>query len=186
MGKLLYITNTSLDGFIEDASGDFQFSEPSDEVFAFITDLIRPCSTFVYGRRLYESMQVWETDPTLGEGSERNAEFARVWQEKDKVVYSTTLSAPVTERTIVEPKFTAESLRAVAETAAGDLTIGGAEFAAHAFAAGLVDEVQLFMSGVALGAGRPALPTDQRIKLQLLDERSFGNGAVYVRYAVNR
>jgi dihydrofolate reductase len=181
---LAYVTNVSLDNFIEDAAGNFDFTDPSDEVFAFITDLIRPASTFLYGRRLYELMAVWETDPALGAQSELYGEFARVWEAADKVVYSTTLDAPTTARTTIERTFAPDAARAVKAAAAGDLTIGGAHLAAQAFAAGLVDEVHLFVAPVLLGAGKPALPAGVRLDLSLLDERRFDNGAVYLRYRV--
>ena len=186
MGKVIYITNVSLDGYIEDAGGNFDFSEPSDAVFAFITDLIRPMDCFLYGRRLYEAMSVWETDPSLAAQSDLNAAFAAVWKDADKVVYSSTLESPSTERTRIERSLDADAVRAMEDAATGDFTIGGADIAAQFFAAGLVDECQLFVSSVILGGGKPALPSGVRVQLELLEERRFENGAVYLRHAVRR
>lgn len=182
MAKLIYITNVSLDGFIEDAQGNFDWTEPDEEVFAFITDLIRPVGTWLYGRRLYESMAVWETDPTLASQSEPMADFARVWQAGDKVVYSTTLQAVSTARTRLERRFDSDSVRGMKRSRTGDLTVGGANLAAHAFKIGLVDESHLFIHPVLVGGGKPALPRDARAQLQLIDERRFTNGIVYLRY----
>ena len=182
MGKLTYITNVSLDGFIEDAHGSFDWTEPSDEVFAFITDLIRPVGTWLYGRRLYETMAVWETDAALAAQSEPMADFAKVWQTADKVVYSTTLQDVSTARSRLERSFDPDSVRDMKRSATGDLTVGGANLAAHAFKGGLVDECHLFICPVLVGGGKPALPRDTRAELELVDERRFTNGVVYLRY----
>jgi dihydrofolate reductase len=184
MSKLIYIANVSLDGYIEDADGNFDWTTPDDEVFAFITDLVRLSGTYLYGRRMYETMAVWETDPALAAESELRSEFARVWQAADKVVYSTTLRTVSTARTQLERNFDRDAVRDLKASAAGDLTVGGPNLAAHAFRAGLVDECHLFIGPVFLGAGKSSLPRDTRADLELLDERSFGNGAVYVRYRV--
>ena len=184
MAKLVYITNVSLDGFIEDASGSFDFTEPSDEVFAFITDLIRPVDTFLYGRRLYELMAVWETDASLAAQSELMAEFAKAWQEADKVVYSTSLQAVSTARSRLERSLDPDSVRDMKRSATGELTVGGANFAAHVFKAGLVDECHLFVHPVLVGGGKPGLPRDTRFDLELVDERRFANGIVYLRHRV--
>jgi dihydrofolate reductase len=182
MAKLIYITNMSLDGFIEDANGSFDWTDPDDALFAFITDLVRPVGTYLYGRRLYEAMAVWETDATLAAQSEPMADFAKVWQAADKVVYSTTLQAVSTARTRLERSFDPDSVRDIKRSAAGDLTVGGANLAAHAFNAGLVDECQLLVHPVLVGGGKPALPKDWRAELELVDERRFTNGVVYLRY----
>jgi dihydrofolate reductase len=182
MAKLTYITNVSLDGFIEDAHGSFDWTEPSEEVFAFITDLIRPVGTWLYGRRLYEMMAVWETDATLAAQSEPMADFAKVWQAADKVVYSTTLRAVSTARSRLERSFDPDSVRDMKRSATGDLTVGGANLAAQAFKGGLVDECHLFIHPVLVGGGKPALPRDTRAELELVDERRFTNGVVYLRY----
>jgi dihydrofolate reductase len=183
-GTLINLTNVSLDGYIEDADGRFDWTEPDDDGFAFLTDLVRRCGTLLYGRRLYEMMAVWETDPALAAESELRSEFARAWQAADKVVYSTTLPDVFTARTRLERTFDAGAVRALKASTSGDLTVGGANLAAHAFAAGLVDEVQLMIGPASVGGGKPGLPRDARIDLELLDERAFGNGVVYVRYRV--
>ena len=184
MSKLIYIANVSLDGYIEDAHGNFNWTEPDDEVFAFITDLVRSVGTSLYGRRLYETMAVWETDPALAAQSELMGDFARVWQAANKVVYSTTLNAVSTAKTQLERNFDPDTIRDLKTSAAGDLTVGGANLAAHAFHAGLVDECQLLIYPLFVGTGKPALPRDMRVNLELLDERRFNNGILYVRYRV--
>jgi dihydrofolate reductase len=184
MSKLIYITNVTLDGYIEDAHGNFDWTQPDDEVFTFITDLLRTAGTYLYGRRLYETMAVWETDPALAAQSELMGDFARVWQAANKIVYSTTLHDVSTAKTRLERDFEPGSIRNLKASAANDLTVGGANFAAHAFRAGLVDECQLLVHPVFVGAGKPSLPRDMRADLELLDERRFGNGVVYVRYRV--
>ena len=184
MGKLVYLTNTSLDGYIEDEHGAFDLYEPDDDVFAATTALVRSCSTFLYGRRLYETMSPWETNPALAEQSPRTAAFATAWQAADKVVYSTTLTTVSTAATRLEHAFDPAAVQALKSAAAGDLTIGGANLAAHA--SGLVDEYQLFVWPMILGAGKPALPAGHRAPLELLDERRFNNGVVYLRYRISR
>jgi dihydrofolate reductase len=184
MAKLIYVSNVSVDGYIEDEHGNFDWGEPGDEYLAFITDLVRPVGTYLYGRRLYEAMAVWETDPALAAHSELTADFAHVWQGASKVVYSTTLAAVSTGRTRLERTFDAASVGAMKASATFDLTVGGAQLAAQAFTAGLVDECHLFVWPVSLGGGKPALPGgDTRLDFDLLDERRLG-GTVYLRYAV--
>ncbi|MCU1457375.1 MAG: bifunctional deaminase-reductase domain protein [Actinomycetia bacterium] len=185
MAKLIYVSNVSLDGYIEDEHGSFDWTAPSDEFFAFITDLVRPVGTYLYGRRLYESMAVWETDPALSAQSELMGDFANVWQAAEKVVYSTTLGAVPTAKTRLERDFDPDSVRDIKASATSDLTVGGANLAAHAFKAGLVDECHLFVYPVLVGGGKPSLPRDTRAELELLDERRFGNGVVYLRYRVS-
>ena len=186
MAKLIYVANASLDGYIEDAHGSFEWTAPNDEVFTFITDLVRPVGTYLYGRRLYETMAVWEADPTLAAQSELMADFANVWQTVDKIVYSTTLHAVSTANTRLERRFDPDSVRAMKTSAARDLTIGGSTLAAHAFKAELVDESHLFSHPVLVGQGKPAFPSDARAELELLEERRFGNGVVYLRYRTQR
>src|SRR4051812_30901914 len=175
MGKLTYIVNVSLDGFIEDASGSFEWTAPDDEVFDFITDLVRSVGTYLYGRRLYETMAVWETDTALAAQSEAMAEFASVWQAADKVVYSTTLRAVSTDRTRLKRSLDPDSVRNMKRSATGVLTVGGADLAAHAFNGGLVDECHLFIRPVLVGGGKAALPRDTRVELELLDVHQFTN-----------
>lgn len=184
MARLIYVSNVTLDGFIEDEHGSFDWTEPDDEQFAFITDLVRPIGTWLYGRRLYESMAVWETEPALAAQSELTADFAHVWQAGDKIVYSTSLDAVSTAETRLERTFESASIRALKDASDRDLTIGGANLAAQAFRDGLIDECHLFVAPVVVGRGKPALPSDLRIELELLDERRFDNGIVYVRHRV--
>jgi dihydrofolate reductase len=182
MAKLIYVANVSLDGCIEDAHGRFEWTEPNDEVFTFITDLVRPVGTHLNGRRMYETMAVWETQPALAAQSDLMADFANVWQTADKIVYSTTLDAVSTANTRLERRFDPDAVRDLKTSAASDLAVAGPTLAAHAFTAGLVDECQLFVYPVLVGGGKPAFPSDVRIELALLEERRFGNGVVYLRY----
>ena len=184
MAKLIYVTNASLDGFIEDEQGDFQWSEPDDELFTFFTEFVASVGTFLYGRRLYESMAVWETDATLATQSDLMAAFADAWQSSDKIVYSTTLDAAPTARTRIERTFDPAAVRDIKASATSDLAIGGAHIAAQAFAAGLVDECHLAVHPVLAGGGKPALSSHTRAELELLDHRRFNHGVLYLRYAV--
>jgi dihydrofolate reductase len=184
MARLIYVSNVSLDGFIEDEHGSFEWGAPSDELFAFITDLVRPVGTHLYGRRLYETMAVWESDPGLAAQSELMADFAHVWQAADKIVYSTTLDAVSTAKTRLERRFDPESIRGMKAGAGRDLMVGGSNLAAQAFRAGLVDECHLFIYPVVVGRGKPSLSSDLRALLELLDERRFESGVVYVRYGI--
>jgi dihydrofolate reductase len=184
VSKLVYILNVSLDGYIEDESGNFGWTEPDDEVFAFITDLIRPVGTHLLGRRMYETMAVWETDPALAAQSELMADFADVWKAADKVVFSTSLTAASTTNTRLERGFDADLVRGMKASAARDLAVAGPNLAAQAFQAGLVDECQLFIHPVLVGGGKPALPRHVRADLELLDERRFRNGVVYLRHRI--
>ncbi len=181
MAKLIYIANVSVDGYIEDAHGRFDWTEPTDEAFAFITDLVRPVGTYLYGRRLYETMAVWETEPALAAESELRADFANLWQAADKIVYSTTLGSASTANTRIERRFDPDAVRDLKASAARDLTIGGSILAAHTFDAGLVDECHLFVGPVLVGGGKPAFPSNTRVELDLQEERRFGPG-VYLRY----
>ena len=184
MAKLIYVSNVSVDGYIEDEHGSFDWTEPDDELFTFITELVRPVGTYLYGRRLYETMAVWETDPALAAQSELTADFANLWQAANKVVYSTTLGGVSTAKTRLERTFDPDAVREIKASATSDLTVGGALLAAHAFKAGLVDECHLLVRPVLVGGGKPALPTAARIDLQLLDDRLVGKGVVYLRYRV--
>lgn len=186
MAKLIYGTNASIDGFIEDANGRFDWTEPSDEVHSFINDVYRDVGTHLYGRRLYETMAVWETDPSLAETSDIYSDWAAIWKGADKVVYSTTLKEPLTTRTRVEKSFDPDAVRAMKESAERDLLIGGAELASHAWRAGLIDELDLFTIPVLVGAGKRALPDAIRVDLDLIEQRRFDTGTVFLRYAVKR
>jgi dihydrofolate reductase len=182
MAKLIYASNMSLDGCTEDAGGGFDWAAPDDEVFAFTTEIMRSARTYLYGRRMYDTMSVWETDPDLGGRSDLTRDFADVWRAADKVVYSTTLAAVPTAGTRLERRFDPEAVRDLKAAARYDLLVGGPHLAAQALAAGLVDECRLIVWPVVLGGGNPALPTDARIDLELLDERRFGNGVVHLHY----
>lgn len=184
MAKLIYASNLSLDGCTEDERGGFDWAPPDDEVFSFITELMRSAGTYLYGRRMYETMAVWETDPTLAARSDLTAEFANVWKAADKVVYSSTLATSSTANTRLERHFDPSAVHDLKATASRDLLVGGPNLAAQALAAGLVDELQLIVWPVVLGGRNPALPTDARVDLELLDEHRFGNGVVQVRYRV--
>jgi dihydrofolate reductase len=184
MAQLVYVANTSLDGYVEDEDGKFDFTTPSDEVHLFLNDVVRQAGTHLYGRRMYETMMVWETDPSLATDAV-GSDFAEVWQAADKVVYSTTLpDALPTRRTRLERVFDPAAVRAMKASAARDLIIGGAGLAAEAFRAGLVDECRLLLAPTALGGGKPALPRHARIELELLDERRFASGTVHLHYRV--
>ena len=182
MANLIYVANVSVDGYVEDVHGRFDWTEPTDEVFTFITDLVRPVGTYLYGRLLYETMAVWETDPTLAAQSGLRADFANVWQTADKIVYSTTRGAVSTASTRVERGFDPDAVRDMKTSAARDLTVGGATLAAQAFDAGLVDECHLFVCPVLVGEGKPAFPSDARVQLELQEEHRFSNGVVCLRY----
>lgn len=182
MAKLMYVTNVSLDGYIEDEGGAFDWFPADDEYFAFTTDLLRSVGTFLYGRRLYETMAVWETDAALAAQSDLMADFASAWQAASKIVYSTTLAAVSTADTRLERRFDPAAVHELKATASSDLTVGGANLATQAFKAGLVDECQLFIWPVVVGGGKPGLPTGVRADFELLDERRFRNGVVHLCY----
>ena len=184
MAKLTYASNMSLDGYTEDAGGGFNWAPPDDEVFAFITGVMASASTYLYGRRMYEVMAVWETDSTLAEQSDLAAAFARAWQAADKVLYSTTLAAPLTANTRLARHFDPVAVQELKSTATGDLLVGGPHLAAQAMAAGLVDEVVLVIWPVILGGRNPALQPGVHAGLELVDERRFPSGAVSLRYRV--
>jgi dihydrofolate reductase len=184
MGKLIYAINTSLDGYIEDNEGNFSFTRPDEDVHRFINDLERPIGTHLYGRRLYETLAVWETDPDLAGESDYMRDFAEIWQAAEKIVYSRSLEKALTRRTRIEPEFDPDAVRKMKESAGQDLHIGGPMLAAEAFKAGLVDECHLFVAPVAIGTGKPALPPDLRLSLELLDEHRFGGGTVHLHYGV--
>ena len=183
MAKLIYVSNVSLDGYIEDERGSFDWTAPDDELFAFITDLVRPVATHLYGRRMYDTMAVWETDPALAAHSDLMRDFADVWQAADKIVYSTTLSAVSTARTRLERDFDPDAVRRLKASATSDLAVAGAHLAAHALEAGLVDEVHLFIRPILVGGGKPALSGGIRSELELLDDRRLG-GVMYLRYGI--
>jgi dihydrofolate reductase len=182
VAKLIYSAIASLDGYIADEDGSFDWAMPDEEVHAFINDLERPVGTYLYGRRMYEMMVGWENDPSIAEQSPLMRDFAEIWQAADKVVYSRTLEAVSTSKTRMERDFDPETVRQLKASTGRDLTVSGPDLATHAFRAGLVDECNLFLAPVVVGGGKRALPEGVRVGLELLDERRFGNGMVYLHY----
>ncbi len=182
MAKLLYSAIASLDGYVADEDGNFDWAVPDEEVHAFINDLQRPVGTYLYGRRLYEVMVGWETAHTLADQPPFMLDFARIWQAADKIVYSKTLETVSSARTRIERDFDPEAVRQMKARARRDILVGGPELAAQAIKTGLVDECHLFVVPMAVGGGKRSLPNGVRLKLELLDERRFGNGMIYLRY----
>jgi dihydrofolate reductase len=182
MAKLIYSALMSLDGFIEDAAGGFDWAEPDEEVHTFVNDLLRPVGTYLYGRRMYEVMAAWETMHERPGLPPYILDFAALWQAADKLVFSTTLPAAASARTRIERGFDPEAVRQMKGQAQRDLSVGGPHLAAQAFRAGLVDECHLFVAPVAVGAGKRALPVDLRRKLELLAVRRFESGMIYLHY----
>jgi dihydrofolate reductase len=186
VAKLIYSAIASLDGYIADEDGNFDWAAPDEEVHAFVNDLERPAGTYLYGRRMYDVMVAWETMHTLPDQSPVTRDYTAIWQAADKIVYSTTLEAVASARTRLERAFDPEAVRRMKAQAERDLTVGGPELAAQALAAGLVDECHLFLTPVMVGGGKRALPDHVRLRLELLDERRFGGGVVYLRYRIGR
>ena len=184
MAHLIYSAISSLDGYTEDKDGKFDWAAPDEEVHRFINNLERAVGTHLYGRRMYESMSVWETDPNLAAESPLMRDFAEIWQAADKIVYSRTLEAVSTRKTQIERNFNPEAIRQLTEAVEHDLLIGGPELAAHAFRSGLIDECHLFLIPIIVGGGKQALPDNVRFELELLEERRFGSGVVFLRYRV--
>jgi dihydrofolate reductase len=179
--RLIYSTIESLDGYVADADGRFDWGQPDEEVHAFVNDLVRPVGTYLYGRRMYEVMRAWETLSLDGE-SPAIRDFAEIWRAADKIVYSSTLGAASSARTRIEREFDPENVRRLKAAAARDLGVGGSTLAARAFEAGLVDELQVVVAPVVVGGGMRSLPDGIRLKLDLVDERRFANGMVHMRY----
>jgi dihydrofolate reductase len=184
MTKLIYSAITSLDGYVEDAEGAFDWAAPDEEVHAFVSELEREIGTYLYGRRMYETMVFWET---VGTGADQPAvirDFAEIWRAAEKIVYSRTLQTASSARTRIERDFDFGALRQLKESSAADITVGGAALAGQAIAAGMVDECHLFLGPIVVGGGKRALPANIHAQLELLDERRFRNGVVYLRYGV--
>lgn len=181
VARLIYSAIASLDGYVADEEGKWDWSVPDDDVHALVNDLARPLGTWLLGRRMYEVLVAWETiddeDPVI-------RDFAEIWRSADKVVYSRTLQAASTARTRIEREFDPETVRRMKAESERDLSIAGPGVAAHAFRAGLIDEIQLYLSPIIVGAGNPALPDGVKVPLELLDERRFGNAVVHLRYRV--
>lgn len=184
MGKLVYEAIMSVDGYIADADGGFDWAVPSDELHGFINDRMRAIGTHLYGRNMYETMSGWETDTELAESSPLMRDFAQQWQAADKVVYSTTLAEVVTSRTRLESSFEPDAVRELKESTDRDLVIGGANLAASAFAAGLVDRCDLFRVPCLVGGGSPGLPPMPFARLELMAEHRFDDGTRFTGYAV--
>ena len=184
MAKLIYSAITSLDGYVEDSKGNFDWAAPDRAVLAFVNDLERPIGTYLYGRRMYETMRFWETAPAGSDQSAEIRDFAEIWRAAEKVVYSRTLRTPSSERTRIETAFEPAAIGRLKESSARDITVGGAELAGQAMAAGLVDECHLLLNPVIVGGGKPALPDGVHAQLELLAERSFGSGVVHLHYRI--
>jgi dihydrofolate reductase len=186
MGKLIYSAIASLDGYVEDEDGAFDWVAPDEEVHGFVNDLERPIGTYLYGRRMYETMVFWETAPSDGDEPAVIRDYAEIWRAADKIVYSETLEAVTSARTRIERDFDAEAVRRLKDASPSDLSIGGAELAGQAMAAGLVDELRLLLGPVIVGGGRRALPAGLRAGLDLVSERRFAGGVVSLHYRTGR
>jgi dihydrofolate reductase len=182
MAKLIYSAITSLDGYVADENGNFDWAAPDEEVHRFVNDLERPIGTYLYGRRIYETMVYWETAHTLPDQPPFIQDFAGIWQAADKIVYSKTLDTPSSARTRIERDFDPDAVRRMKASAERDISVGGPDLAAQAIKAGLVDEYHLFLTPIIVGGGKQSLPDNVRLELKLLDERRFGNGVVHLHY----
>jgi dihydrofolate reductase len=181
MAKLIYIANTSLDGYCEDRDGGIDFGAPDEEYFGFINEIERPIGAYLYGRRMYQAMVYWDT-ARISEQPSWVADFTNIWRGADKFVFSRTLASVASARTTLEREFNVEAIRQMKAGTNYDLTVGGADIAAQAFEAGLVDECHLFFWPLVLGSGKPALPRHGRLDLQLLNERRTRGGVVHLHY----
>ena len=186
MAKLIYDAISSLDGYIEDSDGKFDWAAPDEEVHAFVNDLMRPVGTFLLGRRMYDTLVYWERPPDLAAQPPVVQDFAEIWQGAEKIVYSKTLQTPASASTRIERAFDPDAVRQLKATAGRDLTVGGPELAAQAMDARLVDEIHLFLVPVMVGGGKRSLPEGNILELELLAERRFLNGTIYLRYRVSK
>lgn len=184
MAELIYTAICSLDGYVADRDGRFDWAEPDQQVHTFVNDLERDIGTYLYGRRLYEVMVPWEDGDALADQPAFIRDYGEIWRSADKVVYSSTLDRVSTARTRIERAFDPDAVRRMKASSGSDLSVGGATLAGQAIERGVVDEIRLFLTPVAVGGGTAALPTDVRVDLELTDERRFGNGTVYLRYRV--
>jgi len=182
MAKLIYSAITSLDGYVADRDGNFDWAAPDEEVHTFVNNLERPIGTYLYGRRMYEVMAVWETADFLADQPAVIQDFAKIWRAADKVVYSTTLETVSSARTRIERVFDLEAVRQMKASAIRDISVGGPDLAAAAIKAGLVDECHLFIAPIVVGGGKQSLPDSVRMDIELLDVRRFGNGVVHLHY----
>lgn len=184
MAKLVYIMQTSLDGYVEDEHGNFDWSPPSEDVNTYINQLSSSVGTFLYGRRMYEAMVYWEAEYARHNPQQFHLDWAKAWQATEKIVYSSSLAEPRSARTRIERAFDPEAVRQLKQTADRDISVNGPNLAAHALRAGLVDEIQMIVGPAVVGGGKPFFPDGVRLKLELLEERAFRNGVFAVRYAV--
>ena len=182
MASLIYSVIASLDGYVADTQGSFDWAEPDEELHTFVNDLERPIGTYLYGRRMYEVMVYWETAHTLVDQPSFIRDYAEIWQGAEKVVFSTTLERAASARTRIERTFDPDAIRRMKVTAGAEISVGGPDLAAQAIAAGLVDEIHLFVAPVVVGGGTASLPDGVRLALELRDERRFGNGTVHLHY----
>jgi dihydrofolate reductase len=185
MGRLIYAAITSLDGYVEDEGGGFDWAVPDEELHAFVNELERPIGTYLYGRRMYETMVFWETADAAAAGEPAVfADYAEIWRGAEKIVHSRTLGSVSSANTRIVRELDADAVRELKRSSGADLTIGGAELAGRALVQGLVDECHLFLCPVVVGGGRRALPDGLHARLELLDHRRFQNGVVHLRYRV--
>jgi dihydrofolate reductase len=184
MAKLIYSVLGSLDGYFEDAHGTFDWAAPDEEVFAFVNELERPIGTYLYGRRMYETMVFWETVSTEADEPAVFWDFAGIWRAAEKIVYSRTLQTPTSARTQIEREFDADAVRRLKLSSTADITVAGGDLAGQAISAGLVDELHLFLGPILIGGGKRILPDNVRAQLELLDERRFTNGVVHLHYRI--
>jgi dihydrofolate reductase len=184
MAKLIYSAIASLDGYVEDEHGEFDWAAPDDEVLAFVNELERPIGTYLYGRRMYETMVFWETAGTGGEQPAGVRDFAEIWRAAEKIVYSRTLQTLSSARTQLEHDFDPSAISRLKESSDRDITVGGAALAGKAIAAGLVDECHLLLNPVVVGGGKRALPDNIRVQLELLAEGRFRSGVVHLHYGM--
>jgi dihydrofolate reductase len=182
MAKLIYSAIMSLDGYVADEDGNFDWAASDEEVHTFVNDLERPVGTYLYGRRMYDVMVYWETAHTLADPPPFVEDFTEIWQAADKIVYSKTLDAVSSARTRIERDFDPEAVRQMKVTLGSDISVGGPDLAAQAIRAGLVDEYQLFVAPIMVGGGKQAFPSRVRLHLELLNERRFGSGVVHLHY----
>jgi dihydrofolate reductase len=185
LAKLIYSSIGSVDGYFEDVHGRFDWAQPDEDVFAFVNDLERPIGTYLYGRRMYETMVYWETVPTPGGQPAVNRDFAGIWRAAEKIVYSRALQAPSSARTRIEREFDPDAVRQLKLSSTADIAVAGGDLAGQAFDAGLVDECHLFLCPIVIGGGKRTLPDNVRAQLELLDERRFKNGVVHLHYRVS-
>jgi len=185
LAKLVYSIIASLDGYVEDKGGKFDWARPDEEVHTFFNDLEREIGTHLYGRRMYEVMTYWETAHTLPDEPAVLLDYAEIWRGAEKIVYSHTLEEVSSARTRIEREFDPEAVQRLKASAGSDISVGGSELAAQALEAGLVDELHLVAVPAVVGGGKAWLPDGVRMKLELLDERRFGNGTVHLHYAVS-